>query len=595
VNTTAKILGIDLGTTNSVLGVIQDGVPTLLPIKGQRLLPSVVGISPSGEVLVGTPARNQWVVAPERTVRSIKRKMGRNETVTMAGKSYTPQEISAFILREIKQAAEADLGEPVERAVITVPAYFNEVQRQATLEAGEIAGFVVERIINEPTAAALAYGYGLNGDQHLHLHVLVYDLGGGTFDVSVIELNYGVVDVLATAGDNHLGGDDFDERLAEMLADEFAGEHGIDLRQSHQAWARLLRAAEEAKIELSSAPYATVSLEYIARDENGTPLHIEREVTQDEFVALIADLLERTLTCIDQALADASLEAGEIDRVLLVGGSTRIPAVWELVAGRLGQDPHIEIDPDAAVALGAAVQAGIIVGEEIDAILVDVTPLSLGIETAQIGITGQIRTDHFAPLIRRNTTIPVQKSEVFSTLHPGQKAIHVKVYQGEHPVASQNVLLGDFMVEDLKPNRRDGLTDVTINFQLDVNGILDVTVIERKTGKQVRERLKASRKRLSPEQIAESQAKLEALYGNGHVEEAEEAWFAPDLPEVDPGVAVLLERARKVLNRPDLDPDVAAEIAGVVADIRRASADGDDKRAEEYCDQLIDLLLEAEE
>lgn len=580
-----KIIGIDLGTTNSVLAIIQEGVPTILPVNGNRLLPSVVGISPSGEVLIGTPARNQWVVAPERTVRSIKRKMGKGETVAMAGKTYTPQEISAFILKEIKAAAEEAQGGPVQRAVITVPAYFNEVQRQATIEAGEIAGFSVERVINEPTASALAYGYGLDDDTHLR--ILVYDLGGGTFDVSIIELNYGVVDVLATAGDNYLGGDDFDERLAGMLADEFQEDHGVDLRQNHQAWARLLRAAEEAKIELSSSPYATVDLEYIGQDRKGHPLHIQREVTRSEFEGLIDDLLDRTVNSVDQALADAGLEADQMDRVLLIGGSTRIPAVWELVAQRVGRDPYMQIDPDAAVALGAAVQAGIIAGEEIDAVLVDVTPLSLGIETAHVSITGHLRDDHFAPLIRRNTTVPVQKSQEFTTLFPGQDKIHVKVYQGEHSLASQNVLLGDFLVDDLKPNRPDRLTDVTVNFQLDINGILDVTVTERKTRKQVSERLKASRQRLSLEEIAQSQAKLAAAYG----EEQETQMKAV----TDPGTAALLERAQKALERTDLAPDLAAALAGIMTDIRQAASEGDDEQVEEYCDRLIDLLMKVEE
>jgi molecular chaperone DnaK len=588
-----KILGIDLGTTYSVPAIIKDGVPVLIPVRGERLLPSVVGISPEGEVLVGYPARNQWIYAPERTIRSIKRKMGKGEQVVMAGRSFSPQEISAFILREIKQAAEEALGYPVTRAVITVPAYFNEVQRQATIEAGEIAGLVVERIINEPTASALAYGYGLNSDQNLR--VLVYDLGGGTFDVSIIELNQGVVDVLATAGDNYLGGDDFDERLATVIADEFRDAHDIDLRQDHQAWARLLRAAEEAKIELSSAPYATVKLEYVAKDKRGKPLHINREVTRWEFEELISDLLERTIKCVNDALADAHLQPKDIDRVLLVGGSTRIPAVWELMARHMGQDPHGEIDPDAAVALGAAVQAGIIAGEEIDTILVDVTPLSLGIETVRIGYTGYMQKDVFSPLIRRNTTIPVQKSQVFSTVYPGQSQILVRVYQGESQIASQNVLLGEFMVENLKPNRPDGLTDVTINFALDVNGILDVTVLERKTGKQVTERLKASRQRLSPEEIARSQAKLAETYTLGQLAEKAGTEEAEVAAVLDPGVSALLERARRMLERRELDPAIAAEMAGIVNDIQHASADGDVEQVEELCDRLIDLLMEAGE
>src|SRR5712691_6513681 len=583
-----KIIGIDLGTTNSVLGVVQDGRMRLVPIGEERLLPSVVGIAPSGEVLVGTAARKQWVVAADRPIRSIKRKMGSGESVSMAGTSYSPQEISALILRAIKRAAESALGQDVTRAVITVPAYFNEVQRQATIEAGAIAGLAVERIINEPTAAALAYGYGQGDDAHLR--VLVYDLGGGTFDVSLIELHYGVVDVLATTGDNHLGGDDFDERLANLLADAFAEEHAIDLRQDHQAWARLLRAAEEAKIALSDQPYATVTLEYFAHDRRQRPLHLVREVSRVEFVKLIDDLLERTITCIDQVLSDARVQAADIDRVLLVGGSTRIPAVWELVSEHMEQSPHDEIDPDAVVALGAAVQAGIIAGEEIDAVLVDVTPLSLGIETATIGITGHVQEDRFAPLIRRNTTVPVHKSEVFSTLFPGQSAIHVKVYQGEHQVASQNVLLGDFMVEDLQPNRSDGLSDVVVNFALDVNGILDVTVTERTTGRQVSERLKADRRRLSPEQIGASQEKL-LLADSGFEEEDEEELDV----ELDPGTMALLERAYRALDNPDLDVALAAQLRQAVANIRQAAANGDADDVQVLCDALIDLLFEAEE
>ncbi len=583
---TDKIIGIDLGTTNSVLGVIQDGKMQVWPIGGERLLPSVVGVSPAGEVLVGMAARNQWVLAPDRTIRSIKRKMGSGETVTMAGTSYTPQEIAAFILREIKRAADQRMRYPVQRAVITVPAYFNEVQRQATIEAGAIAGLAVERILNEPTAAALAYGYGM-GDA-AHLRVLVYDLGGGTFDVSLIELHSGVVDVLATAGDNHLGGDDFDERLASLVADEFAAQHAIDLRQDHQAWARLLRAAEEAKITLSAAPYATITLEYIAHDRRQRPLHIVREVGRVEFVELIDDLLQGTITCIDQALTDARLQPADIDRVLLVGGSTRIPAVWDLVSSRMGQAPHDEIDPDAVVALGAAVQAGIIAGEEIDAVLVDVTPLSLGIETVRMGVTGHLQGDHFVPLIRRNTTVPVHKSEVFSTLFPGQSAIHVKVYQGEEQTASQNVLLGDFMVEDVMPNRPDGLADVIVNFELDVNGILNVTVTERATGRQVTEQLKAERQRLSPEQLGASRAKLALTYGG--TEEAQESTV-----ELDPGTMALLERASRALNRPNLDATLVAQLRQTVESIRQAAAEGDVDHVQEWCDELIDLLFEAEE
>lgn len=581
-----KVLGIDLGTTNSVVAIIEDGQPRILPVGGERLLPSVVGLDADGSLLVGRHAYNQWGVSPERTVRSIKRLMGSGKTVEMAGTTYTPQEISAFILRRIREAAAAYLGEDVRRAVITVPAYFNEPQRQATIEAGEIAGLQVERILNEPTAAALAYGYGRENDGQ-PLRVLVYDLGGGTFDVSIIELDGEIVDVLATAGNNHLGGDDFDTRLADLLADEFERDHKIDLRQDHQAWARLSRAAEEAKIELSATPYATINLEYIATDKKGRPLHIQREIERAEFEGLIGELLDGTLDAIDKALADAKLEADDLDRVLLVGGSTRIPEVWSLITDHLGREPHGEIDPDAAVALGAAVQAGIVAGEEIDAILVDVTPFSLGIETATFR-GGRIADDHFVPLIRRNTAVPVQKSEIFNTVFPGQPAIHIKVYQGESSIASQNVLLGDFMFDELKPNRSDGLTEVTVNFQLDINGILNVTVIDRAGRKQVSEQMKASRQRLSPEDIAQSQAKLALTY-------TDTAEDDEDPVVLDPGVHALLERAAKVLADPNIDPELAGDISEVMIAIREAAEDEDDEAVEERSDELIDLLFEAEE
>jgi molecular chaperone DnaK len=568
------VIGIDLGTTNSALAVIRDGVPTLLPTSSGRILPSVVGVSPEGQLLVGTPARNQWVLAPQDTVRSVKRKMGSSETLEMAGKTYTPQEISAFILKDLKASAEAALGESITRAVITVPAYFNELQRQATIEAGEIAGLAVERIINEPTAAALAYGLGSEDE----LRVLVYDLGGGTFDVSVIELMGGVLDVRATAGDNQLGGDDFDVLLAERLAEAFVDEFELDPREHPRAWARLLRAAEEAKIALSDEPFTEVALEYLLEDAAGKPLHLRREVSRDEFENLIEGLLRRTLKFVDQALNDAELSAKEIDRVLLVGGSTRIPAVWEMLGSHLGQEPSGEIDPDAVVALGAAVQAGISAGEEVDAILVDVTPLSLGIETAHFGLSG-LQPDRFTPLIRRNTTIPVHKSEAFSTIYPGQDTIHIKVYQGEDPVASRNTLLGEFKIEGLTPDRYDGLAEVTVNFSLDVSGILDVTVAEREGGKRVSRQLKASRQRLSPAEIARSRTKLQK---------------ASDDVALDETTASLLERAEAVLERPELEGELASALAGLMADIRQVAREGDEGKLQELSDRLVDTLIEAE-
>lgn len=588
---TGKIIGIDLGTTNSAVALVDRGRPRLISVNGDNIMPSVVGVAHTGEMLIGRPARNQWVLAPERTVRSIKRKMGKNETVRMAERDYTPQEISSFILKALKQAAESFLGESVERAVITVPAYFNELQRQATIEAGEIAGLTVERIINEPTASALAYGLGKDEDAR----VLVYDLGGGTFDVSIIEMSQGIIDVRATAGNNYLGGDDFDEMLASLIADEFAHEHDIDLRAHHQSWSRLLRAAEEAKIALSSAPFTNIDLEFIASDKHNRPLHIRRELARAEFEELIEDKLDETIELVNKALADAELTAADIDRVLLVGGSTRIPRVWQLLSNHLDQEPHIEIDPDAAVALGAAVQAAIIAKEDIDAILVDVTPLSLGVESADISFLGELRTDRFTPLIRRNTTIPVQKSELFSTLYPGQDRIQVKVYQGEDKIASRNVLLGEFFVDDLKANRPDGRTDVVISFQLDINGILDVSVVERKSGLQVRQQLKASRQRLSAGEIAASKQKVSALYGDESPEHAPESGDSVPGEHFDPGTHALLVRAQAAVARPDLAEPLRARINEVIARIHALTAQHDPEQLEQACDELIDLLFDAEE
>ncbi len=571
-----KILGIDLGTTNSAVAVIEDGKPVLIPVDGKPTMPSVVGIS-NGELLVGTPARNQWVVSPENTIQSIKRKMGTREQVKMGGKKYKPQEISAFILKKLKEVAEAAKGEKFERTVITVPAYFNEVQRQATLEAGEIAGFKVERIINEPTAAALAYGM----DKVEDLRVLAYDLGGGTFDVSVIDLSEGVVDVRSTAGDNHLGGDDIDRLLAEMLAEEFSQEHGIDLKKQSQAWARLIRASEEAKIALSDNSYTKVALEFLA-EKDGAPLNLDREVNRYELEELSAELIERTLSLIDKALKDAELEVDDIDHVLLVGGSTRMPAIWEATRAKLKQDPRREIDPDAVVALGAAVQGGIISGDEVDAILVDVTPLSLGVETAHI-VRGNLRTDQFDPLIDRNSTIPIRKSKVYSTLYPGQDKIHIQVYQGEERIASKNTLLGDFMVENLTPNRRDGTTDVTVDFQLDVSGILEVTVQQKGQKKKTSETLRATRQRMSTDELNESRAKLEL------------ASASQEGIEIDEETQALIERAKEALDSPELTGDLASSIAGAMVEVRQAAKEGDEERMEQGSDDLADLLLEIEE
>jgi len=572
---TENIIGIDLGTTYSAVATISAGMPAILPKRDQRIIPSVVGISPRGELIVGQPARNQYIVAPERTVRSIKRKMGTDERVQMADKTYTPQEISAFILREMKSIAEANLGQPLKKAVITVPAYFNDGQRQATKDAGEIAGLDVVRIINEPTAAALAYGL----DREEDLKVMVYDLGGGTFDVSIIQLHYGIVEVLATAGDNHLGGDDFDERLANMLADEFEDEHGVDLRQDRRAWARLTRAAEECKIELSDYPFAWIRLEYLT-EKDGKPLHLNREVSRQEFVTLIRDLVEGTLRHIDQALGDAELHSDAIDKVLLVGGSTRIPFVWDLVTERMRQEPHIEINPDEAVALGASVQAGIIAGEDINAILVDVTPHSLGIETARFTYSGRVLDDQYSVLIHRNTTIPTTKAEVYSTLFPDQDKIHLKVYQGEDPIASRNTLLDDFMIEGLKPPRPGDRPQVTVEFSFDVNGILHVRATDRETGKGEGITVEASRSRLSAEDIARARKTVVAWEGGGTV--------------LDEETEALIAQAQRMLDS-GLPPEDAHVVEELIGRIHQAARAGDEDALDDFSDELVDLLFDLED
>ena len=571
----SRIIGIDLGTTNSGVSVVHGRFPEMLPNGNERIIPSVVGHTQDNQWLVGTPARNQYVLNPENTVRSIKREMGTDTRISLAGQQFSPQEISAFILRELKSIAERNLGEKVSDAVITVPAYFSDAARQATHDAGRIAGFNVRRIINEPTAAALAYGLNLAEDQL----VLIYDLGGGTFDVSLVELMGGVVEVRASHGNTRLGGDDFDQRLAERIADRFQEQHGVDLRDNRRAWARLLRAAEATKIELSSRPFAWIKEEYLA-EKQSVPLHLEHEISRHDFVEAIRDLLDQTLESIDRVIQDAEVETDEISQVLLVGGSTRIPAVWEQVADYLDIEPQMSINPEEAVALGAGVQAAIIAGQPIDAILVDVTPHSLGIAVAEWHL-GHIVPDRYHTLIRRNTTIPVSREEVYATLFPHQDKIQIEVYQGENLVASQNVLLGDFLITDLEPESTNELAKVTVRFDFDVNGILHVTARDRKTGKQEKITVEASPARLSEAEILEATGRL-----------AKTASAPIELP---PEARVLVARAELLLAGDDLDSDARAELEEVLGEIRDAYAAGDLAFAEEWVEELLDILFDWED
>ena len=466
----AKIIGIDLGTTNSCVAVMEAGEAVVIPNpEGARTTPSVVGFSKTGERVVGQAAKRQAVTNPERTVTSIKRHMGSDYKVNIDGKNYTPQEISAMVLQKLKADAEAYLGETVNAAVITVPAYFTDAQRQATKDAGRIAGLEVKRIINEPTAAALAYGADKEEDQK----IMVYDLGGGTFDVSIIEMGDGIQEVLATAGNNHLGGDDFDDRLINYLADQFRAENGIDLRGDKMAMQRLKEAAEKCKIELSGMTQANVNLPFITADATG-PKHLDVNVSRAKFNELTADLVEATMGPVRQALSDAGLKASELDKILLVGGSTRIPAVQEAVKNITGKEPFKGINPDECVALGAAIQGGVLSGEVKGLVLLDVTPLSLGLETL-----GGV----FTKIIDRNTTIPAKKSQIFSTAADGQTSVEVHVLQGEREMARDNKSLGMFHLDGIMPAPR-GIPQIEVTFDIDANGIVHVSAKDLGTGKE---------------------------------------------------------------------------------------------------------------
>jgi molecular chaperone DnaK len=568
------IIGIDLGTTFSAVSIVRGRRPVILPNRQERIMPSVVGLSPKGEWLVGTPALNQWVLAPESTVRSIKRDMGTDRTVAMGKHTFTPQEISAFILRELKRVAETNLGHEVRRAVITVPAYFTDAARQATKDAGQIAGLEVMRIINEPTAAALAYGLDREEDQV----VLVYDLGGGTFDVSLVELVSGVVEVRASHGNTRLGGDDFDNLLAEHLRQAFEKQHGVDLRHDRKAMARLNRAAEKVKIELSTHPFAWAREEYLA-ETGGKPLHLEVEVSRHEFEGLIDDLLGATRTSIQQALTDAKMTVKDLDKVLLVGGSTYIPAVWELVTDATGLDPRQEVHPSEAVALGAGVQAAIIAGQPIEAILVDVTPHSLGIEVAEMTWRGWV-DDRYSVLIHRNTTIPVTREDVYSTLYPKQDTIEFKVYQGEQPIASKNTLLGEFKFTGLKPEREGGLAKVTVQFSLDVNGMLQVKAHDRGSGRETGIEATAMKERLSQEQLSRAQKRLAEAIPTLALDEAGQA---------------LVDRARKLLASTELEPESTQDLVEALAMIDEARRLGDEPEMQTWLEELADQLYELED
>ena len=571
----SKIIGIDLGTTNSCVAVMEGGEPVVIAnSEGARTTPSVVGFTKTGDRLVGQVAKRQAITNPDNTVASIKRYMGTDHKVTLNGKEYTPQQVSAMILQKLKADAEAYLGETVTEAVITVPAYFNDSQRQATKDAGTIAGLNVRRIINEPTAAALAYGVDKEDDQK----IMVYDLGGGTFDVSIIEMGDGVTEVLATNGDTHLGGDDFDQRIIDWMADAFQTENGIDLRKDKMAAQRLKEAAEKAKIELSSAMSSQINLPFITADATG-PKHLDMTLTRAKFNELTADLVDRTMTPVRKALQDAGLRPSDLKKVLMVGGSTRIPAVYDAVKKELNCEPFKGINPDECVAVGAAIQGGVLNGEKKGLLLLDVTPLSLGIETL-----GGVCTK----IIDRNTTIPTHKSQVFSTAADNQPSVEVNVLQGEREFARDNKSLGVFHLDGIAPAPR-GVPQIEVTFDIDANGIVKVSAKDLGTGKEQNITITASTN-MSKEDIDKA------------VKEAEQ--FAADdkkkREEVDirNGADQMVFQTEKMLkeNGDKLPADVKSDAEAKLADLKTAVQSGnvdDIKAKQEALSQVFEKMYQA--
>jgi molecular chaperone DnaK len=562
----AKTVGIDLGTTNSCVAVLEGGEPTVIAnAEGARTTPSVVGFTKTGERLVGSAAKRQAVVNPDRTVISIKRKMGTSDKVTIDGNANTPEQISAMILQKLKTDAEAYLGEKVDKAVITVPAYFNDAQRNATKDAGKIAGLEVLRIINEPTAASLAYGL----DKKKNETILVYDLGGGTFDVSVLDVGDGVFEVRSTAGDTHLGGDDFDQRIVDFVADEFKKDQGIDLRKDKQAMQRMREAAEKAKIELSNVVQTTINLPFITADAEG-PKHLDVNLSRAKFDELTRDLVKRTEEPFTRSLTDAGIEAKDVDEIILVGGSTRIPAIQDLVK-RLGggKEPNRSVNPDEVVAVGAAIQAGVLGGEVKDVVLLDVTPLSLGIQT--LG-------DMFTKLIDRNTTIPTRKSEVFSTAADGQTAVDVVVYQGERQVSSQNKLLGRFQLTGIPPAPR-GVPQVEVTFDIDANGIVNVSAKDRATNKEQRITISGAG--------TLDKAAVERMIREAEQHAAEDAELRDKAEAKNQADQLVYQTERLIKDLGDkLPAEEKGNVESAIADVKAALEAGDTSRIKESTEQL---------
>jgi len=569
------IIGIDLGTTNSEVALIKEGkVEVLEIINGCQQLPSYVGFDEQDDLLVGETAKNQYLIYPERTIKSVKRHMGEDTHLLLGEKQYTPQELSAMILRHLKQVAEKETGQTINRAVITVPAFFSDAQRQATRDAGEIAGLSVERIINEPTAAALAYEV----DNSQARTILVYDLGGGTFDVSVVKMEHNVVEVLSSHGDNQLGGDDFDQKIIAHILQHLETEHGLDARTDVRAMSRITRAAEDAKIALSAQPYYTIEEEHLL-EHQGSPVHLSLELAREEYEEMIAPFIDQTMQAIHTALDGAGLRVADIDEILLVGGSTKTPVVRDRLEHDLGLQVRLDVDPDLCVASGAAIQAGMIGGEEVTAVLVDVTPYTFG--TSALGeLNGNFYPECYVPIIKKNTPIPVTRSESFFATHDGQNKVKVSVYQGENEDALQNKAMGDFMIEGLK-NVKEG-DAIIATFSLDINGILHVTGMEKKTGKKESLRIDNAISRFQEEDLEQAKQHINTLFSD---DDSSGSSNDQDAALPDP---VLIIKARSL--RDSLEGDDKEDISEVIEDLEQATTAGDASKIQQATEELSDLI-----
>jgi molecular chaperone DnaK len=569
-----EIVGIDLGTTNSEIALYREGRPEILGDEQDRLiLPSVVGLSEGGDLLVGEAARNQFLLHPERTIRSIKRRMGSDAQVRLGERDYTPQEISAIILSRLKEIAERRLGRPVRKAVITVPAYFSDAQRQATREAGEIAGLEVARIINEPTAAALVY----EAAQHQGKRILVYDLGGGTFDVSVVRIEEGVVEVISSHGNNHLGGDDFDHKIVEHVLEHLKIKHGVDVAGRPQVMARILRSAEDAKKRLSDHPYARIAEEYLA-DKDGTPVNLDLELSRLDYEAMIMPFIEETLGAIHIALESAGLASSQVDEILLVGGATRTPLIRRRLAEAFGTDPRGEVDPDLCVAMGAAIQGAAIAGTEVSAVLVDVTPYTFG--TSALGeLDGELYPYKYVPIIPRNTPIPVRRSEVFHTVTDQQSSVDVRIFQGENSDALENIQIGEFQVTGL--SKAPAGNPVIIDLALDRDGILQVSAREKNTGLERRITIDKAMSRYDRAQLEEARQRVGGLFGKPEEAEGSDVATGPD--------DALVAKAQAKLE--EAGEEDRTEIINLIEAIRDAAGNGDAAALALARSQLQDLLF----